>query len=232
MAVADVNDEWSLLDDLVTLHSAENADELHRRLLCFGDGGGNKDDAFEPWWLLHRFHADEPDGAAVTALLLLTDRRWRHATSRLVRRIDESGLVLDDQLDLLAQAFLGAGPQVYWEAAGDWFDGPAIVLDPESHEAVERAGRTASSAKPPRRCGTRPRPPKAPFLGGPVHGAQQRWRSRRRSEQPAPLHGRFRAEAQGEGRRGRGTACRSMRTFSATTLWHGRGIVVACRDSV
>lgn len=137
MPEVDIDDGWSPLDDLVALHSAEDAGELHRRLLCFSDGGGNKADAFEPWCLLHRFHADEPDGAAVTALLLLTDRRWRNATARLVRRIDESGLVPDDHLDLLAQTFVAAGPQVYWEAPGDWFGGPAIVLDPDSHDAVD-----------------------------------------------------------------------------------------------
>lgn len=130
MQRVDLDDEWTPLDDLVALHTADGAGELHRRLLCFGDGTGNKADAFEPWCLFHKVHVDEPDGAAATALLLLTDRRWRNATSRLVRRIEESGLVPDDQLDLLARTFLAAGPQVYWEAPGDWFAGPAIVLDP------------------------------------------------------------------------------------------------------
>lgn len=137
MPQVDLDDECSPLDDLVALHSAEDVGELHRRLLCFGDGGGNRADAFEPSCLLHRFHADEPDSAAVTALLLLTDLRWRNATSRLVRRIEESGLVPHDQLDLLAPTFVAAGPQVYWEAPGDWFDGPAIVLDPDSHDVVD-----------------------------------------------------------------------------------------------
>lgn len=138
MPQVDVEIEWSPLDDLVALHTAEDAGELHRLLLCHGDAVGNKSDAFEPWCLLHRFHADEPDGAAVTALLLLTDRRWRNATWRLVRRIEDSGFVPDDQLDLLAQTFLAAGPQVYWEAPGDWFDdGPAIVLDPDSRDVVD-----------------------------------------------------------------------------------------------
>lgn len=132
-----VDDDGSPLDDLVALHTAEDAGDLHRRLLCFGDGGGNKSDAFEPWCLLRRFHSDEPNDAVVTALLLLTDRRWRNATSRLVRRIEESGLVPGDQLDLLAQTFLAAGPQVHWEAPGDWFDRPAIVLDPDSHDVVD-----------------------------------------------------------------------------------------------
>ena len=137
MPQVDANNEWSPLDDLVALHLAEGAGELHRRLLCFGDWGGNKSDAFEPWCLFHRHHADVPDGAVVTALLLLTDRRWRNATSRLVRRIEGSGLVPDDQLDLLAQTFLAAGPHVYWEAPADWFHGPTILLDPEGHDVVD-----------------------------------------------------------------------------------------------
>lgn len=73
----------------------------------------------------------------MTALLLLTDGRWRNATGRLVRQIEESGLVPDDQLDLLAQTFLAAGPQVYWEAPGDWFTGPAIVLAPDVPGTVD-----------------------------------------------------------------------------------------------
>jgi len=136
MTQVDVEDGRDPLDDLVALHTADDAGELHRRLLCFPDWGGNKADAVEPWCLLHKFHADEPDGAAVTALLLLTDRRWRNASGRLVRRIEESGLVPDEQLDLLAQTFLAAGPQVYWEAPRDWFAGPAVVLDDVS-DAVD-----------------------------------------------------------------------------------------------
>jgi hypothetical protein len=137
MAGIDVTDEWTPLDDLVALHTADDAAELHRRLLCFPDAGSNKADAFEPWCLFHKVHAEEPEGAVATALLLLTDRRWCHATGRLVRRIEESGLVPDDQLDLLAQTFLAAGAQVYWEAPGDWFDGPAIVLDADDPDAAD-----------------------------------------------------------------------------------------------
>ncbi|HET6951381.1 MAG TPA: hypothetical protein VFI47_13450 [Acidimicrobiales bacterium] len=137
MARVDFEDDRTLFDDLVALHTADDAGELHRRLLCFGSGGGNKTDAFEPWCLFHNVHAEEPEGAVVTALLLLTDGRWRNTTGRLVRQIEESGLVPDDQLDLLAQTFLAAGPQVFWEAPGDWFTGPAIVLDPDVPGAVE-----------------------------------------------------------------------------------------------
>jgi hypothetical protein len=120
--------------------SGSDAGELRRRLLCFTNWGGNKADAFEPWCLFHRVHADEPEGAVTTALLLLTDRRWCHATGRLVRRIEDSGLVPDDQLALLAQTFLAAGAQVYWEAPADWFDGLAIVLDADDPDAADVFG--------------------------------------------------------------------------------------------
>ncbi len=137
MAGIDVEDDWSALDGLVALHSADDVGELHRRLLCFAHGGGNKADAFEPWCLLRQFHKDAPEGAVVTAMLLLTDRRWCNATGRLIRRIEESRLVPEHQLDLLAQTFLAAGAQVYWEAPGDWFDGPAIVLDADGPDSVD-----------------------------------------------------------------------------------------------
>lgn len=144
MAQVDLDDGWTALDDLVALHTADDAGELRRRLLLFEKGGGNKAaDAFEPWCLLHKAHADEPEGAVATALLLLTDRRWRNATGRLVRRIEESGLVPGEHLDLLAQTFLAAGPQLYWEAPGDWFTGPAIVLhtdDTDDADAVDEPG--------------------------------------------------------------------------------------------
>ncbi len=129
MTDVDVHDDWSPLDDLVALHSAQDADELRRRLILFPAAPGNSADAFEPWCLLHAVHKDAPDGAAATALLLLTDRRWRNATGRLIRRIEKSDLIPADHLDMLAQTFLAAGAQVYWEVPADWFDGPAIVID-------------------------------------------------------------------------------------------------------
>ena len=125
----DVHADWSPLDDLVALHSAEDADELRRRLILFTAAPGNAADAFEPWCLLHAAHKDKPDGAVATALLLLTDRRWRNATGRLIGRIEESDLIPPDHLDLLAQTFVAADAEVYWEVPADWFGGPAIVID-------------------------------------------------------------------------------------------------------
>lgn len=89
----------------------------------------NKSDAFEPWCLFHHFHNDNPEGAVATALLLVTDRRWRNATGPLIRQIHESGLIPPDDLDVLAQTFLAAGPQIYWEVPGEWFGGPGITID-------------------------------------------------------------------------------------------------------
>jgi hypothetical protein len=122
-------DEWTPLDELAVLFGAQSADELHRRLVVLPTVPGNTSDTFVPWSLFHQFHDGQPEGAATTAMLLVTDRRWRTATGRLIRRIAESGLVPVDDLDLLAQAFLAAGSDVYWEASADWFDGPEIVID-------------------------------------------------------------------------------------------------------
>ena len=129
MTAANIQATRSRLDDLVALHSAEDADELRRSLILFPAAPGNSASAFEPWCLLHAAHKDNPDGAVATALLLLTDRRWRNATGRLIRRIEESDLLSADHLDLLARTFLAAGTQVYWEVPTDWFGGPAIVID-------------------------------------------------------------------------------------------------------
>ena len=124
-----VHDGRKPLDDLVALHTACDVDEFHRRLVLYPPGPTNRSDAFEPWCLFQHFHKDTPEGAVVTAALLVTDRRWRNASGHLMRRIDESGLVPPGDLDILAQTFLAAGPQVYWEVPGEWFDGPAIIID-------------------------------------------------------------------------------------------------------
>ncbi len=74
-------------------------------------------------------HKGNPEGGASTALLLLTDRRWINAAGRFVRRIEESDLLSQDDLDLLARAFLAAGEQVYCEAPGHWFGGPIVQIE-------------------------------------------------------------------------------------------------------
>src|SRR5918995_431117 len=55
------------------------------------------------------------------------------ATVRIIRGIADSGLVPDDELDLLPDAFLAAGRNIYWEPPADWFDGPEIVIELDSN---------------------------------------------------------------------------------------------------
>lgn len=129
---ADGEDGWTAAEDLVALHTAGDVDEFHRRLVLYPTGPTNRSDAFEPWCLFHHFHKDNPDGAATTAVLLVTDRRWSNATGRFIRRIDESGLIPPEDLDFLAQTFVAAGPHVYWEVPGEWLGGPAITIDFQS----------------------------------------------------------------------------------------------------
>lgn len=130
MSAPDDDTDWTPLDDLVALHTAGDVHELHRRLVLYPSAPTSKSDAFEPWCLFHQFHQDEPEGAVATAILLVTDRRWRNATGRLIRQIDESALVPPDDLDVLAQTFLAAGPQVYWQVPGEWFGGSDLGAAP------------------------------------------------------------------------------------------------------
>ena len=79
-------------------------------------------------------------------MLLVTDRRWRTATGRLIGRIAESGLVPAEHLDLLAQTFLAAGRCVYWEVPAEWFDGPEIVIEGADTEPDEPDEVSATEA--------------------------------------------------------------------------------------
>jgi hypothetical protein len=95
------------LEEMVALWDAASAGEWHRALVLRSPSLGDSHDAFESLLLFRRsVHGDRPEGAAETAMmLLLTDWRWRRGTGRLVRAIEESGLVPEDDLDLLARAF-------------------------------------------------------------------------------------------------------------------------------
>jgi hypothetical protein len=88
-------------------------------------------DAFEPYFLLSKHHEAEPEQTLATAVLLLTDARWRKGASHLVRRIADGGLLDEEQLDLLARTFLAAEDAVYWTVPADWFAtvGIEIALD-------------------------------------------------------------------------------------------------------
>ena len=125
------------LQELVELWSANSADDLHR-VLVLHPVMRRSADAFEPYGLLVKHHEAEPDSSIVTALLLLTDQRWRDGVSHLVRRIEDAGVLDAGALDLLAQTFLSADKALYWEVPDDWFDEMGVIIsfddDPSTAE--------------------------------------------------------------------------------------------------
>lgn len=140
--------EWTPLHQLVALSSAPTVEEFYRRLVLLPPAGNNRADAFQPFCLFRQFHESEPEEAATTALLLVTDPRWRDATGRLVRSITESGWIRQPELDLLAETFLAAGPHLDWRAPSEWFDGGLeIVLDPECAPMIALAKRVKDETR-------------------------------------------------------------------------------------
>jgi hypothetical protein len=134
------------LGELLSLWSAESADDLHR-VLVLHPHVRESADAFEPMALLSKHHATEPETSAETAVLLLTDRRWRGGVRHLVDRIAESGLLTGDQLDLLAMTFLAADHCVYWEVPKDWFSEESVVIVLSDEEGVD-ADEVAEDVNP------------------------------------------------------------------------------------
>jgi hypothetical protein len=138
----------SPLHQLVALSTAHTVEEFYRRLVLLPPAGNNPADAFQPLCLFRHFHQSEPEGAATTALLLVTDPRWRDATGRLVRSIAESGWVSQPEVDLLAETFLAAGPHVYWQAPSEWFDGGLeIELDPACGPIIALADQVTDETR-------------------------------------------------------------------------------------
>jgi hypothetical protein len=123
-------DPQDRLREIADLWSAPTADALHR-VLVLHPPVGEMADAFEPYFLLSKHHEAEPEQTLATAVLLLTDARWRKGASHLVRRIADGGLLGEEQLDLLSRTFLVADDAVYWTVPADWFatEGIEITLD-------------------------------------------------------------------------------------------------------
>jgi hypothetical protein len=139
--------EWTPLHQLVALSMAPTVKEFYRRLVLVPPAGNTAADAFEPFCLFRQFHESEPSGAVTTAFLLVTDRRWRGATGRLVRSIADSGSIRESDLDLLAESFLAAGPFLYWRAPSEWFDGGVeIELDPATNHIIPHNHQTTDDA--------------------------------------------------------------------------------------
>lgn len=120
------------LAELSDLLSAETAADLHRVLVLYPPIRRSAD-AFEPFQLFVKHHETESDGSIVTAVLLLTDRRWGKGAGQLVRRIEQADILQPAELDLLAETFVASDGTVCWEVPEDWFGegGVVIGLDPD-----------------------------------------------------------------------------------------------------
>ena len=123
----DADDHFQEFADLWT---AETAEDLHW-VLALQQPFRSSADRFEPYSLLRKHHKSEPHTSTVTAILLLTDMRWRKGVGKLVNRIAESEMIDADDLDQLATTFITAGDYVYWEVPESWFGDESIVISIE-----------------------------------------------------------------------------------------------------
>lgn len=127
--------------DLGNLMGATTAGELHHALVLFAPAFQEREPT-AAIALFRRVHECDADGAVVTAMLLMTDDRWSVTARPVAARLEATGLVPDDELDLLARAFVAADDTVHWACPVDWFDGSEIViarnddddLDGDDHE--------------------------------------------------------------------------------------------------
>jgi hypothetical protein len=115
-------------ETFLALQSARTVEEMRAVLLAWhGIRGSSVWE--EPFMLFLRFHRDESIDAEVTAALLCTDYRWRNASRHLIERIDASGVLDREQLEVLA----------------DWFVGEAFEIDIEGKRS--RQGGTTPTTK-------------------------------------------------------------------------------------
>lgn len=132
--------------DLSSLGSAHEAGELHRALVL-GPPAAYEREPTMPLHYFTRVHEHNPEGAATTAVLLVTDPRWVPASQPLMRAVADTGILSEQDLDLLAQTFVAAGPNVYWECPSDWFSGPEIVIAGEDKVVHDSDEDTAGGAE-------------------------------------------------------------------------------------
>lgn len=114
--------------DLGNLLDADSPDELHRALVLFVPACQEREPSLAVA-VFRTIHERDADGAVVTAMLLMTDDRWSVTARPVAAALEATGLVPDDELDLLARAFVAAGEAVHWRLPAEWFSGPEIVLD-------------------------------------------------------------------------------------------------------
>lgn len=132
---------------LEELASADEGDELCRRLLASPWGWGSSTRHTEALDLLEKVHGTGSLGDAFLALLLCTCRRWDRVTTKLIAAIDDSGLLSGTALSGLAEAFLTdevvVDYQLTW-VSPEWLEvdltdgtGQAVTID-ESARGKDR----------------------------------------------------------------------------------------------
>lgn len=92
-------------DELLVLRTAATPPELWHELVLHDSGWSGTDPA-EAELAFRRLHGGGEPGAGMTALVLLTARRWRRCTSQLLSRLLGTGLLELEELDELAEIAL------------------------------------------------------------------------------------------------------------------------------
>lgn len=113
-------DPMTGLQDLGALWLNESTGGLYRALLC-GPGRPPGSDHLEAVSLFRRHHAEESEGAELTALLLVTERRWRGAAARVMREIEALAILDEDALDHLAELFVWAD-DLWVDCRREWLE--------------------------------------------------------------------------------------------------------------
>jgi hypothetical protein len=126
------------LEELRELFDATDADALQRILVLRRPAAYETEPTLPMVYFTNAVNGD-PTGACETAMLLVTDRRFAPTCGPLMERIETSGKVEDDHLDLLAEAFLRAGKCVYWAIPDEWFSTEQIIIFQSANAASEVA---------------------------------------------------------------------------------------------
>lgn len=136
------------LGGVLELMLVGSPEELWRALVVSGApyGGGQAREAVR---LVEQLHRDRPEGAATTVLLVCTDWRWRASSGRLIAAFAASGLVADDELDVLARRLLFEDEVVH-PAPARWFGERVLEVDLRTgRRALRRPARGSRRASVP-----------------------------------------------------------------------------------
>ena len=126
-----------------------SADVL-QRFLTVHQLRGKTGDITEATEIFFEVHHDDPDEAVYTVVLLALQRRWSRGAGDFLRTIETSGVVGDEQLDAVADAFLGESVRL--DHPPDWYAGgwTRVELHPDPAAATlaqEEAERDDADAQ-------------------------------------------------------------------------------------